>query len=141
MTSERPRVVVGVDGSPSATAALEWAARYAELTGAEVEAVTCWHWPRAFGFPLQLADHTDPCKDAETVLAGVLERFKAEHGATSVTAHVVQGPAGPALAQWAKGAALLVVGSRGHGQLAEMLLGSVGQFCTAHASCPVVVVR
>jgi nucleotide-binding universal stress UspA family protein len=41
----------------------------------------------------------------------------------------------------AEGADLLVVGCRGPGGLTEALLGSVGQYCTHHASCPVVIMR
>jgi nucleotide-binding universal stress UspA family protein len=41
----------------------------------------------------------------------------------------------------AEGADLLVVGNRGHGGLAEALLGSVGQYCVRHAPCPVVIMR
>ena len=58
-----------------------------------------------------------------------------------VCPRVVQGQAGPVLAEAAEGADLLVVGNRGHWGLAEALLGSVGQYCMRHAPCPVVILR
>jgi len=54
---------------------------------------------------------------------------------------VVQGGAGQVLVDAAEGAELLVVGCRGHGGLAEALLGSVSQHCVHHAPCPVVIIR
>jgi nucleotide-binding universal stress UspA family protein len=54
---------------------------------------------------------------------------------------VVEGRAGPVLADAADGADLLVVGSVGHGGLAGALLGSVGQYCAHNAACPVVIMR
>lgn len=54
---------------------------------------------------------------------------------------VRQGNAAQVLLEDAKGAELLVVGSRGHGGFTEALLGSVGQHCVHHATCPVVVIR
>jgi nucleotide-binding universal stress UspA family protein len=56
-------------------------------------------------------------------------------------ATVRQGNAAQVLLDDAKGAELLVVGSRGHGGFTEALLGSVGQHCVHHATCPVVVIR
>jgi len=47
--SEQHRIVVGVDGSKPSKAALAWAVRQAELTGASVDAVIAWHYPIAFG--------------------------------------------------------------------------------------------
>ena len=54
---------------------------------------------------------------------------------------VVQGHAADVLVRAAEGADLLVVGSRGHGGFAEMLLGSVSQHCVHHAPCPVLILR
>ena len=54
---------------------------------------------------------------------------------------VEQGPAGNVLTDTAKDAALLVVGTRGHGVVADTLLGSTSFYCSHHAGCPVVVVR
>ena len=58
-----------------------------------------------------------------------------------VRPHVIQGRAAQVLVEAAEEAELLVLGSRGHGGLAEALLGSVGQFCVHNAPCPVVIMR
>ncbi|MEU4214215.1 universal stress protein [Actinoplanes sp. NPDC026623] len=54
---------------------------------------------------------------------------------------VLRGHPAAALLDQAKAATLLVVGSRGHGGFASVLLGSTSVYCTEHATCPVVVVR
>ena len=66
---------------------------------------------------------------------------EADLGETNVEKAVVEGPAAQTLIGAAKGAELLVVGSRGRGGFAGLLLGSVSQQCAHHASCPVVIVR
>ena len=58
-----------------------------------------------------------------------------------VLARVVEGSPARSLLDISKGADLLVLGSRGHGPFVGMLLGSVSEYCAAHATCPVVVVR
>ena len=59
----------------------------------------------------------------------------------TITQKVVEGNAARVLLDASAGADLLVVGSRGHGGFVEALLGSVGQHCVHHATCPVVVIR
>ena len=54
---------------------------------------------------------------------------------------VVEGAAAPTLIEAAAGSDLLVLGSRGHGGFAGLLLGSVTQQCAHHAPCPLVIVR
>jgi nucleotide-binding universal stress UspA family protein len=61
--------------------------------------------------------------------------------AVEIRLHVVEQSPAQALLAAAKGAELLVVGSRGHGGFAGMLLGSVSQHCVQHAPCPVLVMR
>lgn len=65
----------------------------------------------------------------------------AEHSRVEVQTQVIEGHAAPVLIAAARDAQLLVVGSRGHGAFAGMLLGSVSEHCTSHSPCPVVVVR
>ncbi len=62
-------------------------------------------------------------------------------GIADSTLHVVEANPAAALIDMCRDAQLLVVGSRGHGAFAGMLLGSVSQHCVQHACCPVVVVR
>ena len=138
MTQPAGRIVVGVDGSPTSLAALRFAHRQAQLTGAELHAVTTWTYPLSFDDPV---DPTDWQANAETILDTALGEALAESDAAGVRRHVAEGhPAGVLLAS-VEAADLLVVGSRGHGGFAGMLLGSVSQHVAAHSPCPVVVVR
>jgi nucleotide-binding universal stress UspA family protein len=137
---EWPRIVVGVDGFESSRAALRWAIRQARLTGAVVEAVTAWHIPAGTGW-VPTADMPDYQEDAFTVLSEAIAEMCTVDPEVQVCPRVVEGQAGHVLVAAAEGADLLVVGSRGHGGLAEALLGSVGQYCVHHAPCPVVIMR
>jgi len=132
--------VVGVDGFESSKAALRWAIHQAKLTGAEVEAVTAWQIPAGTGL-VPMADLPDYADDARTVLAEAITELCTTDTEVEIRPRVVHGRAAQVLVDEAEGAALLVVGCRGHGGLAEALLGSVGQFCVHHAPCPVVIMR
>ena len=136
-----PRVVVGVDGSSASLAALEWAAAYAELTGARVEAVSAWQWPSGYGWPLPLPEGFDPAGDALRLLDQSLGGVERDHPSIEVVPRVVEGHPAETLVETSQGADLLVVGSRGHGAFTGMLLGSVSGHCAAHAHCPVLVHR
>jgi nucleotide-binding universal stress UspA family protein len=136
------RIVVGVDGSDESKAALRWAARQARLTGAELEAVISWHIPStAYGVPMATLTSYDFAPGAEETLTHVLEEVLGEEDAKRVSTVVEEGHPALILLAEAKGADLLVLGSRGHGAFTGMLLGSVSEHCVAHAPCPVVVVR
>ena len=138
MSNAQMEIVVGIDGSPPSKAALHWAEQYAESIGGRVTLVTVWHWPMSYGAPLAY-DGFDPEKDAQRLV----DAAKAEIGdaAGRVRTVVAQGHAGSVLIETAKDAAGLVVGTRGHGGLVGMGLGSTSTFCVHHAHCPVVVVR
>jgi nucleotide-binding universal stress UspA family protein len=133
------RIVAGVDGSASSKAALAWAIRQAGLTGAEVDAVIAWHYPAAYGSPVP--DDTDYSELAGKVVTDAIAEVSATAGPVKITSKVVEGNAAEVLLRESAGADLLVVGSRGHGGFVEALLGSVGQHCVHHATCPVVVIR
>jgi nucleotide-binding universal stress UspA family protein len=139
-SDERPRIVVGVDGFESSKAALRWAIHQAKLTGAVVEAVTAWQVPVSTGW-LPTADTPDYQHDAFAVLAEALTEMSVVDPDVQICPRIVEGRAGQVLVDEAGGADLLVVGTRGHGGLAEALLGSVGQYCVHHAPCPVVIMR
>ncbi|WP_073949138.1 universal stress protein [Streptomyces kebangsaanensis] len=137
----RPRVVVGVDGSPSSYAALRWAVRYAQLVDGVVEAVYAWDTPSDVGW-------AGPAIDPEFDLEQARERFAEELRAVftderpaGVREHLVEGDPSEVLIRASQGAEVLVVGSRGRGGFARAMLGSVSQRCAQHAACPVVVVR
>ena len=132
--------MVGVDGFESSAAALRWAIHQATLTGAVVEAVTAWHIPPSSGL-VAVTDMPDYQDDARVILTEAVAETCMLAPDVEVRPRVVEGRAGPVLAEAAEGADLLVVGNRGHGGLAEALLGSVGQYCVHHAPCPVVIMR
>jgi nucleotide-binding universal stress UspA family protein len=140
------RVVVGVDGSPGSEKALRWAIGQAQLMRAAVVAVASWQDPVAsgyysFGFAPVFTDDEDWAAVTEKYLhesvAGAVEELRPD---VQVVTRVVQGNPAQVLLDAAAGAQMLVLGSRGHGTLAGMLLGSVSQHCVQHAPCPVVVV-
>jgi len=141
----RPRIVAGVDGSPSSMSALRWAVRQAGLTGAAVDAVIAWHYPVAasgYGWaPTDLEGGFDFKENAEKVLADAIGTACDSGSDVPVRARVVEGNPAQVLLEASDGADLLVVGSRGHGGFTEALLGSVSQHCVHHAHCPVVVIR
>lgn len=134
-------VVVGADGTEAAAAALEWAVEQAERTGSVVEAVSAWQWPANYGAPLVPLSDIHLGETAAQVLAEAVAEVSLAHPAVEVRQRVVQGNASKVLVDLSQDAELLVVGSRGHGELVGALIGSVSEHCVAHAKCPVVVVK
>jgi nucleotide-binding universal stress UspA family protein len=140
-------VVVGVDGSRAAQAALELAAELADAWGSALSVVAAWAvpasepWTEALGPEAAQAAHDDARRGAEEVAVAALDRVRAAHPGTEVSVSVVQGPAEEVLAEASRSASLVVVGSRGHGGFAGMMLGSVGHSVLRKASSPVAVVR
>jgi len=134
--------VVGVDGSPGSVAALSWAAGLAKETGAELDAVTAWELSYAWidGYAPDIVRWAEEARrDAEERLGAAITA--AGVGAeVTVTRTVVEGATAQALLDASKDADLLVVGSRGRGGFAGLLLGSVSQQCVHHARVPVTVV-
>jgi nucleotide-binding universal stress UspA family protein len=136
------RIIVGVDSSDSSKAALAWAVRQAGLTGDVVEAITAWQVPAVFGSVFTMTPETSELdKGARQALSEAVAQAEKLAPGVEIRALVVQENPASALLNAAKGAELLVVGSRGHGGFTEALLGSVSQHCVHHAECPVVVVR
>ena len=139
------RIVVGVDGSPAANAALRWAVRHAELTGDAVEAVIVWQFPiigASYGWAgVAVTDGMDLRALAEKTLTQAIDEASSHGSAVAITPRIIEGYPASVLVEESADADLLVVGSRGHGTFAEALLGSVSQHCSHHARCPVVIVR
>ena len=131
--SEAGRVVVGVDDSSPARAALAWAVRYAVAVGATVEAVAVWREPLQTS-PIGARPQATFEERAEAWLAGAVDDTP---GAVDVIPLTVVGHPGDALVRHAAGAALLVLG---HSREHVAGTGSVGQHCLRHAPCPVVLV-
>ena len=135
------RIVVGIDGSPTSINALRWAARYASLTGEKIEVVVVWDWYKSPGWYTPVLAGLDPERDAKHVLEKTLVEIESEWPGLSMTSRLVEGNPCPILSEASKDASMLVVGSRGLGEFAGMLLGSVSQYCVTHAHCPVLVYR
>jgi nucleotide-binding universal stress UspA family protein len=139
------RIVVGVDGSEPSARALRWALRQAELTGGVVEAVAAWEYPQYYtwgGMPSLGPDEVGTFEEAaRRALEETVRKTAGPEPGARIRTRVAHGQAARALLDAAEGAALLVLGSRGHGGFAGALLGSVGQHCIQHAHCPVVVIR
>jgi nucleotide-binding universal stress UspA family protein len=112
-----PRIVVGVDGSPSSRAALRWAVRQAALTGGMVDAVMAWQVPMALsGYawaPISTDETDNLAEDARKALDAVVSEEVEVADGHRVTAHVVNGHPADVLLDVAADADLLVVGSRG----------------------------
>ncbi|MFJ9775100.1 universal stress protein [Kitasatospora sp. NPDC101157] len=138
-----PRIVVGVDGSPASEQALRWAIDYAKAVGGTIDAVAAWEYPAFYGWggTTVPADVYNPEELAGRTLSESVLKVVGQDAGVLIRESVVPGNAAGALLQVAKGAALLVVGSRGLGGFSGVLLGSVSRHLTEHAPCPVVVVR
>jgi nucleotide-binding universal stress UspA family protein len=142
------RIVVGVDGSPCSKSALRWAMVQAKLTGATVDAVVAWQDPIAYGYGMGFGWATPMTYAKDDMLALAqksLDEAIAEVAGrldqpVEVLSRVVQGHPVEVLMEAAVGAHSLVVGTRGHGGFAGILLGSVSQHCVQHAPCPVTVI-
>jgi len=133
------RIVVGVDGSPCAERALEFAAHEAALRGALLHVVGAYEIPPSAGWvvvPLE--------PFAESAAASVSEALARVHDlepSVVTKGESLHGFAGSVLAEASRGATLLVVGSRGHSELTGLLIGSISEHCAHRASCPTVIVR
>lgn len=137
------RIVVGVDGSPAAEVALEHAIREAETWGAELTAVAGVPVGTGAGILAWLpaaVDHDAILRDAAEGLDVVVDRAVAKHPGVQVRRHVLDGTGAALLTEFSTAVDLVVVGSRGRGGFAGLLLGSTSQAVLHHAACPVMVV-
>ena len=143
------RIVVGVDGSERSRASLARAMEEAARRGADVEAVAAydaadsWMQFSSVLLPSDEEIRSTVEKRVRTFVTDVLDRLDTTGDASRPAVHikVVQGQAYDVLVSRARGAALLVVGSTGRGELRSLLLGSVALHCAMHAPCPVMVVH
>ncbi|MFI0543771.1 universal stress protein [Streptomyces sp. WSLK1-3] len=133
-----PRIVVGVDGSSSAKRALAWAHFMARTTGSALEVVTVWQNPASW---TGVADDWDPVAEARAMLRACCAEVLGDGRPPDLRLTVLEGPATAALLSAAAGARMLVLGSRGHGGFAGLLLGSVSAACAEHAACPTLIVH
>ena len=155
METTRQRIVVGIDGSAGARAAVTWAlteaANRRSVVEVVVDVVTAFpvdfYWTDAY-----LLDNRRIAairSDTEARARAMVDEVRHDpavaelSGAAELDVQVLvgAGPPAPHLVQRSEGAALLVVGSRGRGALRSTVAGSVALHCSAHARCPVVVVH
>lgn len=136
-----PGLIVGVDGSESSVAALRYAAELAPKLSLRVRALGVWNYPSfIYGGYYPQMDWT-PEDDAERIVARAAEEvFGAELPEWFAT-RTRQGRPAEALIDESRHAEMVVVGSRGHGGFAGLLLGSVSAAVAEHAHCPVLVVH
>jgi nucleotide-binding universal stress UspA family protein len=142
-------IVVGVDGSDSSRAALEWALAEAKLRGSTLRAVHAWMIPAlgtgeapwAMMPPDSYVDFS--ADEIEKATHEALDRELAEVGpdpGLAVERFVSEGPAADVIVDASADAELVVVGTRGRGAIKTLLLGSTSQHVIQHSKCPVVVV-
>ncbi|WP_396134560.1 universal stress protein [Cellulomonas sp. ATA003] len=137
------RIVVGVDGSPSSDVALRHAIREAKAWGAELTAVAGVPVGSGSGLLAWLpaaVDHEAVLRDVAEGLDVVIERVLADTPGVQVKRHVLDGTGAELLTEFSTATDLIVVGSRGRGGFAGLLMGSTSQAVLHHSACPVMVV-
>ncbi|NRQ33347.1 universal stress protein [Nonomuraea sp. NN258] len=134
----RGEIVVGVDGSDAGRRAVGFAFQEAGLRVARLRAVQAWAWPQAGGF--DPADEQAE-REARRTLSATLAEFRERHPDVPVSEELSHGHPVEVLKEASATADLLVVGTRGHGTFAGLVMGSVSQAMLHHAGCPVAVIR
>jgi nucleotide-binding universal stress UspA family protein len=141
------RLVVGVDGSEGSYGALHFAVGEATRRQARLDVVHVWHHPEPSG-PLAAqmwAYRAAAAKASEALLDKMTGPFRpgsvTRRGPEAIEPISIEGDPSRALVACARGADLLVVGARGHGGFAGLLLGSVSLRCLHHTPCPIAVVH
>ena len=142
--SDWKTIVVGVDGSPGSRKALTWAAAEAADHRAELVVVDVWEHtlPPPTG-SVSVSEHyvPDPSQTTGDQLVQVIREELGEEPKVLVQPRIKQGSPAKVIIQESSDGDLLVVGTRGHGGFAGLVLGSVSQHVAAYAQCPVAVVR
>lgn len=134
------RIVVGVDASPYAERALQWALRERDWHGGSVTAVLAWTYLGQFHAAEDgKFDPEYEAADAAAALATIVERVAP--GDAAIEQVVVNDLPARALLEQSADADLLVVGARGVGRIRGALLGSVSQQCALHATVPIAIIR
>ena len=143
-----PGIVVGVDGSDHSHRALIWAMRQAAAQHAPLTVLAVRPEPVRPATGIYWGVHAYPEDShnpdvARKAVGQIVEQARNEIGETApqVTVNVVTGDPAEELIKASRDADIVVVGSRGSGGFASLLMGSVSSKVTHHAGCPVVVVR
>ncbi len=139
------RVVVGVDGSQPSLADLEWGTFVANATASLLEVITVWEPTTAFGLVGEgwgvLPSEGDPDAATHQTLDLALTSVFSDQQPAWCQSRVIRGNPAQVMLELSADARMLVVGSRGHGGFAGLLLGSISAACTEHATCPVLVIH
>ena len=140
-------MLVAFDGSPSSVAALVWASKKAPLLGLKIEVVNVWEYAES---SLELAavgfgsggyvGESDPKIWSDQILKEGVGIVYGENS-DEVKMTSVEGAVTRTLVELSNSAELLVMGSRGHGKFADLILGSISSNCSAKSKCPVVIVH
>ncbi|MFJ6281372.1 universal stress protein [Arthrobacter subterraneus] len=134
----KPRaIVVGVDGSEPSITALKLAAQLTPLIGDIIRAVTAWQHPAALGFFTPV--DWNPAEQANLALDQALSAAFQDEPPCRIERRVLHGSPAQVLIDESRHASMLVVGSRGHGGFAGLLLGSVSSAVAERSKCPVVI--
>lgn len=149
-------IVVGVDGSAGSDAALRWALDEARLRGTGLRVVHVYQPPQlplteagvgavgGVGVPVVAENAEELGRAAEAAATNLIEETLRRTGGDSLRGLEIEraalgGPPAQTLIESARGAELLVLGSRGRGGFLGLLLGSISQQCAQHPPCPVVI--
>ena len=136
----REPITVGVDGSDASIEALRRAARISSALDRPLRVATVWQYPLMFGTYVPDVNWS-PEDDAHAILdAAIDDAFEIEPPRDLVRA-VLRGTPAKVLIEESRHAEMLVLGSRGHGGFAGLLLGSVSAACAERAHCPVLIIH
>ncbi|WP_134741290.1 universal stress protein [Nocardioides sp. 503] len=147
MTTEKPLIIVGNDGSDAAEPALRWALNHAQAVGGAVRVVRGWSMKTAPRPESQTVGNIPPIEDFEAAVLKDLEadttKVAADYAGVEIEYVAKRGPAANALLDCATDADadLVVVGARGLGGFRGLALGSVADQVSRHSPVPVVIVR
>jgi nucleotide-binding universal stress UspA family protein len=140
----RTQIVVGVDGSDESQRALDWAANEAALRGCRlrvVQVIQPWPITPSVLAPIPLIETDELAEAVRHFIGSMVKRARATAPSVKVDGLVLTGSPSGELLHAATGAVMLVVGSKGHGAVGGVLLGSVSTSVAVHATVPVVVTR
>ncbi len=140
-----PGIVVGVDGSASARRALDWAMREAAAHHAPLTVVAVHEVPKSYWGRIPVTGPADAAiladlRQAAEEMTQTAESELGDARPASVNLHVVSGFVVKELLDAARDADLVVIGSRGEGGLARLVMGSVSNEVVQRAGCPVTIV-
>ena len=138
-------IFVGIDGSTHSQTALDWAMReagirHAPLTVITVHEVAASGWGGSLEFPADEIMREEEKKAVQETVDKAAAQL-GDAAPTEITVQALMGSQAPLLIEASEAADLLVVGSRGSGGFARLLLGSVSTQVAEHAQCPVTIIR